>query len=66
MEVSVNSCFVALIATELVPIAILWLLLSPEVGVNRHGLIIMLVNFAVLLYSKHCRRGTSTLSLASN
>ena len=26
----------------------------------------MLVNSAVLLYSKHCRRGTSTVSLASN
>ena len=26
----------------------------------------MLANSAVLLYSKHCRRGTSTLSLASN
>ena len=27
----------ALIATESVSIAIPWLLLSPEVGVNRHG-----------------------------
>ena len=37
-EVGVNSCFVALIATESVSIAIPWLLLPPEVGVNRHGL----------------------------
>ena len=28
----------ALIVTESVSIAILWLLLPPEVGVNRHGL----------------------------
>ena len=33
-----NSCFVALIATESVSTAIPWLLLPPEVGVNRHGL----------------------------
>ena len=38
MEVGVNSSFVALIATESVSIAILWLLLPPEVGVNKHGL----------------------------
>ena len=37
-EVGVNSSFVALITTESVSIAILWLLLPPEVGVNRHGL----------------------------
>ena len=36
-EVGVNSSFVALIATESVSIAIPWLLLPPEVGVNRHG-----------------------------
>ena len=36
-EVGVNSSFVALIATESVSIAIPWLLLRPEVGVNRHG-----------------------------
>ena len=35
--VGVNSCWVALIATESVSIAFLWLLLPPEVGVNRHG-----------------------------
>ena len=33
-----NSCFVALIATESVSIAIPWPLLPLEVGVNRHGL----------------------------
>ena len=37
-EVGVNSCLVALIATESVSIALSWLLLPPEVGVNRHGL----------------------------
>ena len=37
-EVDVNSSFVALIATESVSTAIPWLLLPPEVGVNRHGL----------------------------
>ena len=37
-EVGVNSSFVALIPTESVSIAILWLLLPPKVGVNRHGL----------------------------
>ena len=36
-EVGVNSSFVALIATESVSIALSWLLLPPEVGVNRHG-----------------------------
>ena len=36
-EVGINSSFVALIATELVSIAIPWLLLPLEVGVNRHG-----------------------------
>ena len=36
-EVGVNSCLVALIATESVSIALSWLLLPPEVGVNRHG-----------------------------
>ena len=36
-----NSCFVALIATELVSIGIPWLLLPPEVGVNRHGHVIL-------------------------
>ena len=36
-EVGVNSCLVALIATESVSIALQWLLLPPEVGVNRHG-----------------------------
>ena len=35
-EVGVNSCLVALIATESVSIALQWLLLPPEVGVNRH------------------------------
>ena len=35
MEVGVNSCLVALIATESVSIALQWLLLPPEVGVNR-------------------------------
>ena len=38
-EVSVNSSFVALIASESVSIVIPWLLLPPEVGVNRHGLV---------------------------
>ena len=38
-EVGVNSCLVALIATESVSIALSWLLLPPEVGVNRHGLL---------------------------
>ena len=33
-EVGVNSCLVAVIATESVSIALLWLLLLPEVGVN--------------------------------
>ena len=37
-EVGVNSCLVPLIATESVSIALSWLLLPPEVGVNRHGL----------------------------
>ena len=37
-EVGVNSYLVALIATESVSIALSWLLLPPEVGVNRHGL----------------------------
>ena len=37
-EVGVNSCLVAFIATESVSIALSWLLLPPEVGVNRHGL----------------------------
>ena len=36
-EGRVNSCLVALIATESVSIALSWLLLPPEVGVNRHG-----------------------------
>ena len=36
-EVGVNSCLVAFIATESVSIALSWLLLPPEVGVNRHG-----------------------------
>ena len=36
-EVGVNCCLVALIATESVSIALQWLLLPPEVGVNRHG-----------------------------
>ena len=36
-EVGVNSCLVALIATESVSIAFSWLLLPPEVGFNRHG-----------------------------
>ena len=36
-EVGVNSCSVALIATESVSIALSWLLLPSEVGVNRHG-----------------------------
>ena len=36
-EVGVNSCLVALIATESVSIALQWLLLPPEVGVNRYG-----------------------------
>ena len=36
-EVGVISCSVALIATESVSIVIPWLLLPPEVGVNRHG-----------------------------
>ena len=40
-EVGVNSCLVALIATESVSIALQWLLLPPEVGVNRHGHIIL-------------------------
>ena len=35
--VGVNSCLVALVATESVSIAISWLLLPPEVGVDRHG-----------------------------
>ena len=38
-EVGVNSCSVAFIATESVSIALSWLLLPPEVGVNRHGLL---------------------------
>ena len=37
-EVGVNSCLVALIATESVSIALSWLLFPPEVCVNRHGL----------------------------
>ena len=37
-EVGVNSCLVAFIATESVSIALSWLLLPPEVGINRHGL----------------------------
>ena len=37
-KVGVNNSFVALIATESVSIAIPWLLLPLEVGVNRHGL----------------------------
>ena len=44
MEVGVNSAFVALIATESVSIAIPWPLLPPEVGVNRHGLLIIPVS----------------------
>ena len=36
-EVGVNSCLVALVARESVSIALSWLLLPPEVGVNRHG-----------------------------
>ena len=40
-EVGVNSCLMALIATKSVSIALLWLLLPPEVGVNRHGPILM-------------------------
>ena len=37
-EVGVNSCLVALIATESpVSIALSWLLLPPEVGVSRPG-----------------------------
>ena len=43
MEVGVNSSFVALIATESVSIAIPWPLLPPEVGVNRHGQVIIIV-----------------------
>ena len=43
-EVGVNSCLVALIATESVSIALSWLLLPPEVGVNRHGLLIIIYN----------------------
>ena len=35
--VGVNSCLVGLITTESVSITFLWLLLPPEVGVNRHG-----------------------------
>ena len=47
-EVSVNSCFVALIATESVSIAIPWLLLPPEVGVNRHSLFIVGVSVEIV------------------
>ena len=37
-EVGVNSCLVALIGTKSVSVALQWLLLPPEVSVNRHGL----------------------------
>ena len=40
-EVGVNSYLVALIATESVSIALSWLLLPPEVGVNRHSPFLM-------------------------
>ena len=42
-KVGVNSSFVALIATELVSIAIPWPLLPLEGGVNRHGLVCLSV-----------------------
>ena len=45
-EVGVNSCLVALIATETVSIALLWRLLPPEVGVNRHGLYNLVLPYA--------------------
>ena len=41
-EVGVNNCFVTLIATESVSIAIPWPLLPLEVSVNRHGLLFLL------------------------
>ena len=54
-EVSVNSCLLALIATKSVSIALSWLLLPPEVGVNRHGLQFIIVLIPCML--------TSSLSL---
>ena len=62
IEVGVNSSFVALIATESVSIAVPWLLLPPEVGVNRHYLTNVLesqIKFLICLESKAGSGSTS-------